>query len=65
MKTNGIIVTVKLKEVLDAPLLGAWTRMCEKYSLNEWCLNEGLVDENSTVEITLEDAELYGLVERE
>jgi len=28
-------------------------------------MNEGLVDENSTVEITLEDAELYGLVERE
>ena len=45
--------------------MSAWERMCEKYGINEWCLNEGLADDDSTVEISLEDAELYGLVERE
>ena len=65
MKTNEIKITVKLKEVLNAPLIGAWQRMCKKYGINEWCMNEGLADDNSTVEIALEDAELYGLVERE
>jgi len=65
MKPNEIKITVKLKDVLNAPLMSSWERMCEKYGINEWCLNEGLADDDSTVEINLEDAELYGLVERE
>ena len=65
MKTSEIKVTVKLKDVLNAPLMSAWERMCEKYGINEWCLNEGLADDDITVEISLEDAELYGLVERD
>lgn len=65
MKTSETKVTVKLKDVLNAPLMSVWERMCEKYGINEWCLNEGLSDDDSTVEISLEDAELYGLVERE
>ena len=65
MKTNEIKITVKLKEVLDAPLMGAWKTMCDKYGVNKWCMNEGLADNDSTVKITLEDAELYGLVERD
>lgn len=65
MKRNEIKVTVKLGDVLDAPLMSAWERMCEKYGINEWCLNEGRADKDDTIEITLEDAELYGLVENE
>ena len=65
MKRNEIKVTVKLGDVLDAPLMSAWDRMCEKYGINEWCLNEGRADKDDTIEITLEDAELYGLVENE
>lgn len=65
MKRNEIKVTVKLGDVLDAPLMSAWERMCEKYGINEWCLNEGRADKDDTIEITLEDAELYGLVESE
>jgi len=65
MKTSKIKVTVKLVDVLEAPLMSAWERMCKKYGINEWCINEGLADDDSTVEISLEDAELYGLVERE
>lgn len=65
MKRNEIKVTVKLGDVLDAPLMSAWKRMCEKYGINEWCINEGRADRDDTIEITLEDAELYGLVESE
>lgn len=56
------MATFKLVEILDAPLIGAWEKMCEKYGINEWCINGGLADENSTIEITLEDAEYYGLI---
>ena len=63
METSKTTVLVKLKDVLNAPLIDA-LRMCKKYGINEWCLNEGLADYDSTVEISLEDAKLYGLVER-
>jgi len=65
MKISDIKVTVKLINVLHAPLFNAWEHMCEKYEINEWCLNEGLADDDSTVEISLEDAKLYGLIEHE
>lgn len=65
MKRTEIKVKVKLGDVLDAPLMSAWERMCKKYGINEWCLNEGRADKDDTIEITLEDAELYGLVESE
>ena len=64
MEISEITVIVKLKDVLNAPLIDAWERMCKKYGTNEWCLNEGLADYDSTVEISLEDAKFYGLVER-
>lgn len=60
---NSISVTVKLIDVLNAPLMSAWSLMCEKYRINEYCINEGLADNESTIEISLEDAELYGLIE--
>ena len=65
MKRSEIKVKVKLGDVLNAPYWKAWEQMCEKYGINEWCMNEGLADDDSTVVISLEDAELYGLVERE
>lgn len=65
MKRSEIKVTVKLGDVLDAPSMSAWESMCEKYGINEWCLNEGRADRDDTVEISLDDAELWGLVEKE
>ena len=65
MKKSEIKIDVKLGDVLDAPLINAWDKMCEKYGINEWCLNEGLADKNDTVSITLEDAEHWGIIEKE
>lgn len=63
MKRSEIKVTVKLGDVLNAPLMNAWEKMCEKYGINEWCLKEGKADYDDTIEVSLEDAELWGLVE--
>lgn len=65
MKRSEIKVIVKLGDVLDAPYMNAWEQMCEKYGINEWCLNEGIADSDDTIEVSLEDAEHWGLVEAE
>ena len=64
MNAEELKVTVKMVDILHAPLMSAWERMCEKYGINEWCINEGLADDESTIEISLQDAEFYGLVNR-
>lgn len=46
-------------------MIEAWEQMCEKYGINEWCLNEGRADSDDTIEVSLEDAEHWGLVEAE
>lgn len=65
MKRSEIKVTVKLGDVLDAPYINAWEQMCEKYEINEWCLNEGRADSDDAIEVSLEDAEHWGLIEAE
>ncbi len=65
MKRSEIKVRVKLGDVLDAPYINAWEQMCEKYGINEWCLKEGIADSDDTIEVSLEDAEHWGLVEAE
>ena len=65
MKRSEIKVTVKLGDVLHTPYINAWQQMCEKYRINEWCLNEGRADSDDTIEVSLEDAEHWGLVEVE
>jgi hypothetical protein len=52
-----------LGDVLNAPLIDAWEKMCEKYGISEWCINEGRADKNDTVEVLLEDAIYWGLIE--
>ena len=63
MGKSDVKIDVKLGDILDAPLINAWVKMCEKYGISEWCLNEGLADKNDTVSVTLEDAEHWGLID--
>ena len=65
MKRSEIKVAVKLGDVLHAPYWKAWEQLCEKYGIGEWCLNEGGADSEDTVEVSLEDAERWGLIEEE
>lgn len=63
MNKSKTTITVKLIDIYNAPLIGSWKMMCDKYNVNPYCINEGLSDENSTIDISLEDAEIYGLFE--
>jgi hypothetical protein len=65
LKKSEIKVTLKLGDVLNASNNNAWFQMCEKYGVNEWCLNEGIANFENTIEVNLEDAEQWGLVESE
>jgi hypothetical protein len=64
MKKEDIKIKVTLGDIMDAPLIGSWTYICEKYGINEWCLNEGRAEKEDTIEISLNDAEYIGLIEK-
>lgn len=51
-------ISFTLGEILDS---GHWDEFCEKYGINEWCINEG-ADRDSTKEIFVNDAKKYGLI---
>lgn len=40
----------------------AWEKFCDKYGYNYYCMKEG-ADGDSNVEISLEDAENWGLID--
>ena len=62
MKKSEVIISVKLGDVLDASNWRAWEEMCKKYGINEWCINEGRASDSDTVDISLKDAENWGLI---
>lgn len=42
--------------------LYVWNEFCEKYEINPWCINEGLIKESDMVALDLEDALKWGLI---
>lgn len=44
---------------------GVWDQYCEEVGLNPWCINEGLMNSNETVELTKEQAIKYGFLRRD
>jgi hypothetical protein len=62
MKKSEVKIPVKLGDVLDS---GHWATVCDKYGLNEWCINEGRADRDDTIDITIADAERYGLLKND
>ena len=63
MKKSEIKITTTLVEILHAPYINAWEHFCSKYGFNEWCINEGRAVGEDEVQISLEDAEFYGIIE--
>ena len=65
MKRSELMVSVKLGDVLNASYWNAWSDLCDKYGIGEWCINEGQADEDDTVMVSLADAEKWGLIDDE
>ena len=53
---ENIKVKVSLKELLDS---NYWEEYCKKYGVNVYCINEGLADSETLVEIDFEDAQSW------
>ena len=62
MKRSKIKVIVKLGEISRANYVTAWDKFCDKYGYSYYCMNEG-ADPDKEVQITLEDAENWGLID--
>jgi len=52
-------VTVTASELIDS---GYWDDYCEAHGLNVWCVNEGLMDSDEQITLTVEEARSWGLV---
>ena len=62
MQKKDIKIKITLEQISKANYVTAWDKFCTKYGYNYYCLNEG-ADADSEVEITLEDAENWGLID--
>lgn len=54
-----IKVSVTARELLDQ---GAWLKACELLGISEWAVNEGQMDGDDVVELTIDQAVTLGLV---
>lgn len=50
---------VTARELMDR---GVWVAACDELGLNEWAVNEGRMDSDDEVEMTVEQAETIGLL---
>lgn len=53
-----MMITVTFREMLDK---GIWEEFCELKGINEWCMNEGLAESDTTETLTEEEATKLGL----
>jgi len=56
-----ITVTVTGSEALDK---GIWTNLCALLGINEWAINEGLMDGEEEIILTEDQARILGLLPR-
>jgi len=54
-----IRVTITGREALDK---GIWTQLCDLLGINEWAINEGLLDREEEIILTEDQARLLGLL---
>jgi len=53
-------VIITAKEALD---YGVWEELCDLKGIGAWALNEGLMDDDDKIELTLVEAEKLGLLD--
>jgi hypothetical protein len=52
-------ILISAGELIDR---GLWDAVCEMRGLNEWCVNEGLMDSNDELIFTAQEAKQLGLI---
>ncbi len=52
-------VSVTAEELIDR---GVWDEVCELKGLNPWCVNEGLMDSDEYITLSLEEAQKLGIL---
>jgi hypothetical protein len=55
-------IQVEAQMLLDR---GVWDDYCEKYGINVWAINEGLMRSNEMLNVSLADAKRWGLLKDE
>ena len=54
----GMNIIVTAGEALE---MGFWERLCDLKGWNVWAVNEGLMDRDDRIELTLEEAKKLGV----
>lgn len=65
MKRSEVKIVVTFGEILDSNYINAWDHFCDHYGYNPWIINEGRALSEDKTEISLDHAELYGIIEKE
>lgn len=52
-------ILVTAREILDN---GAWQKFCDDRGINEWAINEGLMEADEQFSLTEEEAKKYGFL---
>ncbi len=55
-------IKITAEEAIDK---GIWEELCEIKGLNEWCVNEGLMDSDHEISLTEKEAKELGLINAE
>lgn len=58
-------VVVTAREIFDSPLVGAWDKACDMLGLDPYCVNEGLMDSDEQLTLTVEQAKELMILEKE
>jgi len=55
-------ILISIEDIMDN---GLWEEYCELKGWNVWCVKEGLADSSEKVEIEMEQAKKWGLIDND
>lgn len=62
MEDNNCDITIKVKVQLIMDK-GYWIDYCRKHGINEWAVNEGCINPNEKLEMSIEDAVKWKIID--
>ena len=55
-------ISLTASEILDHNISGLWMKVCDMRGINEWCINEGLMDGGEILTFTEDEAKELGIL---